>query len=264
MVLFRKVVSALILSLLVAATGFIGSAYSDDLQAKSSTYGVSEVQFGSGGVINSCSTTYCSNQTLGDTGVGNSKSNNYQVQAGGNVTDRQPYIEFNVANTNIDVGVLNSSSTKVATATFSVKTYLAGGYVVQTVSPPPKNGSYALHALTSPTSPSIGNEQFGINLVANSCPSNAPHPPGQGTCTTATTLGANRQQLPDASFGFGYPTANYGQTDKFMYKQGDIVAKSDSSSGTTLFTISYIFNTTNVTPGGTYTMNQILVATSTF
>lgn len=269
MVSLRKLVSSLLLCLLVVVTGCYGVAASDDLESKSATYGISEVQFGSGGVLcdlangSGKSANYCASSALGETASGNSKSNSYQIQAGGNETDRQPFIEFDVTNTNIDVGVLNSSSTKVATATFSVKTYLAGGYVVQTVSPPPQNGGYSLHALSTPTSPSIGNEQFGMNLVANACPSNAPTS-GQGSCTTPTTLGADRQQLPDSTFGFGYPTTNYGQANKFMYKQGDIVAKSDSSSGTTLFTISYIFNTTNVTPGGTYTMNQVLVATSTF
>jgi len=49
-----------------------------------------------------------------------------------------------------------------------------------------------------------------------------------------------------------------------MYQKGDTIARATKSSGETDFTISYIFNTTNVTPGGTYTVNQVLVATSTF
>jgi hypothetical protein len=49
-----------------------------------------------------------------------------------------------------------------------------------------------------------------------------------------------------------------------MYRDGDAIAFSPKSSGDTRYTISYIFNISNVTPAGTYTMAQSLVATSTF
>ncbi len=70
-------------------------ATNPDQQSCSSTYGVSESFFGSGGV-DTCPTIggneYCAKQSAGELTVGNTKGGQYQAQAGFN-TDRTPYIE---------------------------------------------------------------------------------------------------------------------------------------------------------------------------
>ena len=66
-------------------------------QASSSNYRVNEIFFGSGGNLRACSSTYCSKQAAGETGVGNTSSNGYQANAGFN-TDRQPWLQFTVTN----------------------------------------------------------------------------------------------------------------------------------------------------------------------
>lgn len=272
---FRRLASVLGLSLLLMC-GWVPLALA--LQSSSTHYGVDQVQFGSGGLVcdptqNDGSADYCASQSLGETGAGGTCSTTYCAQAGGPETDRQPYLEFKVNNTYINIGVLNSNSTKVANATFSVKSYLAGGYTVVTASPPPQNGNYTLKTLTSPQGPSIGNEQFGINLRLNVCPSNAIQTGSGGCPASPGTFGADPVQIPDASFSSGHAASAtdnpsdgnyYNVANKYVYKEGDVIAASNSSSGETDYTISYVFNTTNVTPGGTYTMNQVLVATSTF
>ena len=240
---------------------FAGQSYAcvNNQQACSSTYGVSRPDFSGGSVTDTtCSTSYCAAQTLGDTTAGLTSGTSYQAQTGYNV-DRNPSLEFYVNSANINAGVLSTSSTATATATFSVLSYLSSGYSVITVSPPPQNGSYTMAAPSTPTVSSAGSEQFGINLVGNDISS------GQVLSTCATiNFGSNPVQVPSSSFSYGAAAANYNTCGKFMYKNGDTIASSSKSSGQTDYTISYIFNISNLTPGGEYTMNQQLVAIPTF
>lgn len=235
-----------------------GVAYAcTDAQTCSTSYQVNEVFFGAGGNLNSCSTNFCSKQSAGELAVGNTKGSQFQAQAGFN-TDRQPFIEFTVNSVNIDLGSLNTSSTTTANATFSVRTYLANGYAVINASPPPVNNSYTLNALTAQAVSNVGTEQFGINLVAN-------HNPNVPT----STFGADPVQVPSSSFAYGAVTSDYNVPDEYMYAYGTnnvhaTVATSSSSTSDTDYTISYIFNVSHVTPGGTYIFHHVLVATSTY
>ena len=219
----------------------------------SSAYGISRYSFDSGGTLdNSCSGSYCAAQTLGDTAVGNSAGGSYQVQAGFNV-NREPSLELFVNSANINTGVLSTTATATATATFYVKSYLSSGYVIDTISPPPRMGSYALLTPSIPTASSVGTEQFGINLVSNTI-----------ACGAPTNFGSNPVQVPSTVFSFGQATSNYDTCGKFMYKSGDSIASSSESSGQTDYTISYITNISSTTPGGVYTMYQQIVAIPTF
>jgi hypothetical protein len=237
----QYVLAAVMLSLLWPAVSFAA-------QSQSSHYQVSEVFFGSGGALNACSTSYCSKQSAGEVTVGNTSSANYQAQGGFN-TDRQPYIQMDVSTTNIDLGTLTPTTTKVATASFTVEAYLAHGYVVTNASPPPTNNAYSIHGLTTPTASAAGTEQFGMNLTANTIPA---------------TFGANPSDQPDSTFSYGEATSDYSNPNLYKYVQGDTIAESLRSTSYTTYTISYIFNISNVTPGGTYTFNHVLVATATY
>jgi len=221
-------------------------------QSASSSYQVNEVFFGSGGNLNACGTSYCAKQSAGELAVGQTCSTGatgYCAQAGFN-TNREPYIEFTVSNTNVDLGKLTPDTTKTATATFSVKAYLAHGYSVMNASEPPRNNSHVFPYITGlAEAPAQGTEQFGINLVANTVPA---------------SIGADPVQNPDSSFGFGYVTSDYNQSNHYKYNIQDIIAQSDSSTSFTDYTISYIFNVSDVTPGGTYVMHHVLVATATY
>ncbi len=218
-------------------------------QSSSNNYQVNEVFFGSGGELDACSTSYCSKQSAGESTIGNTASASYQAQGGFN-TDRAPYIEFVVSNSNIDLGALSTATTKTANATFSVKTYLAHGYTVINASDPPSNNGYIMQPISSvPTAASAGTEQFGINLVANTSP---------------TTFGADKSYRPDSTFSSGLVAPDYSNTNMYVYRKNDVIAYSNSSSSYTDYTISYIFNISSVTPGGTYEMHHVLVATSTY
>lgn len=244
---------------LVAVFVFVLCPLAQAQQSSSSNYQVNEVFFGTGGELNACSSTYCSKQAAGETGVGNTSSSNYQAQGGFN-TDRAPYIQFNVTGGSTDLGVLSVGSTATTTGTFNVKTYLAGGYVVKTVSDPPTNTlptQPQLHALSTPTASSMGTEQFGINLVANNT---AVHP----GCVTPATFGAEPVQQPDSTYSFGTVASGYNTCGLFKYVKGDTIAQSSKSTGETDYTISYIFNISNVSAAGEYQFHHVLVATSTY
>lgn len=255
---WKKTAQSILLSLLVTfglpTVAFAVCATGQ--QSCSSSYAVGEAFFGSGGNLSSCGSTYCSKQTAGETAVGNTKGTTYQAQAGFN-TNRTPYIEMYVNTSSVDLGVLHSGTTATATNTFYVKTYLASGYVVKNASPPPKNGAYTMNALTTPTASNSSAEQFGINLTDNT------------GCTPAIAGSKAPQQIPSSTFSFGAAAHNsgsdyYDTSCQYMYVNGDTIARSTQSSGETDYTMSYIFNISNTTPGGTYTMQHVIVATSTF
>ncbi len=245
----KRQLLALGLSLCILAIGNVALAQ----RSSSSNYQVNEVFFGSGGELQACSGSYCSKQSAGELTVGNTSSANYQAQAGFN-TNREPWIGVQVLTASANANdVLTSATTRYATAQFRVSSYLSSGYVVQTWSSGGmRNGSATLTNLSTPTAPSAGTEQFGMNLVANTVP---------------TTLGADPAQVPDfpsQPFGFGEAATGYNTTNVYKYVDGDTIARSTKSTSYTDYMISYIFNITPTTPGGTYVMNQSLVATATF
>lgn len=204
--------------------------------------------FGAGGQLDASSANYQAKLSAGEVGIGNINSASFQANAGFNTTS-EPFLEFSVTAANTNLGVLTTATTGRTTGTFQIRTYLSSGYVIQNASDPPKNSSYFLSALAAPTASSAGTEQFGINLVANTSPA---------------TFGANPVQIPDNTFSFGTVASGYNTPNLYKYVKNDVVATSAQSTGTTAYTVSYIYNVDTLTRGGTYTFNHVLVATATY
>lgn len=226
--------------------------------SSSSNYRVDQTIFGTGGNLDAQSTNFRSRQTIGELTIGQTDSANFRAFAGFNTTD-EPYIEFVVTGTNIDLGYLDENATSTAESQFYVRAWQASGYVVRSESDPPTNSSGTgnqIDAMTTPGSPVPGTEQFGINLVANTCPS--------PSVDCSGTLGQDPQQSPDNTFSFGEAAPNYDTADTYTYNKGDIIARSLSSTSVTLYTISYVFNIDVDTLAGEYTFSHILVATGTY
>jgi hypothetical protein len=240
---FRAVHIILVVAVVLCVPAFALAA-----QSESTSYQVNEVFFGSGGELDACSSSFCSKQAAGELATGSTTSPGYQAQAGFN-TDRTPYIQFTVSNTNINLGTMTSTTSKTATSTFSVKAYLSHGYNVVNASDPPTNNSHTMQAMTLPGAPALGTEQFGINLAANNEP---------------VVFGADPVHVPDNTFSYGVVAADYNAANLFKYVKGETVAYSTSSSSATTYTVSYLFNVSPVTPGGAYSMNHVLVATATY
>lgn len=216
-------------------------------QYESPSYQIEEYSLDSGGTFDAMSPNYNLRGSIGDLSAGNATSPNYQLWSG-YTTSEEEYLEFVVTGATLDFGVLDTGLTSTATATFYVRSYLSNGYVVTTDADPPTNATHQLAPMTGGGAAAPGTEQFGINLVDNSSPN----------------IGANPSQYPDSTFGFGYAASGYDTADSFRYNKGDIVARADTSSGRTDYTMSYIMNISNVTPGGVYTMLHTLVATATY
>lgn len=241
----RQILSGVI-SLLLIVTPITVAAQS----SSSTNYRVDQTIFGTGGDLDATSPGYRSRVTIGELTIGNTASPNYQAYAGFNTTD-EPYLEMVVTAANIDLGYLDPTAAKTATATFYVRAWQAGSYSVRTTSNPPTNpsGGHQLTPLAAATASSAGTEQFGINLVANTSPA---------------SFGANPQQVPDNTFSFGAAAVGYNTANQYKYVKDDIVAQSTKSTSVTIYTLSYIFNINNATPSGQYTFVHNLVATGTY
>lgn len=219
-------------------------------QYTSSNYRVQETFFGSGGNLENQSANYKAKTSVGELGVGNISSPNFQAYAGFNTSDRI-VLEVIVNGGSFDFGTLSTTQAKARTTTFSVKDYLSSGYTVQVVGTPPKNTNYTLANMSSAASSSPGTEQFGINLAANNLPDVGP-------------FGAVPSQVPDNTFGFGYAAAAYNTSNLFKYVSGDTVAQSDRSSGSTLYTLSMMANISRTTVGGTFATSLFVRAVPTY
>lgn len=219
------------------------SVYAETI--KSNNFKMDESSVGTSGPLNATSTNYGVTDATGDIGVGNAQSSNYQVNAGSKTTG-DPALSFSVNSSVSNFGTLTPTQAKTATATFSVINYTTYGYTVQIFGPTPTNSSHSIPAMSTPGGSNPGTEQFGINLVANTSP---------------MSFGAN----PDnGQFGFGSVESNYALANQFYYQDGDIIARATKDSGLTNYTISYLLNVANLTPGGTYATNQTLVVTGTY
>ncbi|HEX5456480.1 MAG TPA: hypothetical protein VFW77_03890 [Candidatus Saccharimonadales bacterium] len=217
-------------------------------QTSSTNYKIEESHFGPGGELDANSAHYNAQQTVGEQTIGNTSSTNYQANAGFNTKD-EPYLEVYVTGGNTDLGTLSPSSTSTTTSTFYVRAYLASGYSVIMNSDPPTYNTHQITPMASQAAASPGTEQFGINLKANTSP---------------TTFGADPSQAPDSTFGYGYATPGYDTANVYKYNKGDVIARSDKSSGRTDYTISYIYDISSLSLAGEYVFTQDLIVIATY
>ncbi|MGH7157297.1 MAG: hypothetical protein ACREGG_04275 [Candidatus Saccharimonadales bacterium] len=240
-------------------------------QYSSSNYKSNEVFFGTGGDNGQASANYKAQASVGALGVDRYFSTNYQTYSGF-LTPNEPFLEMQIDTASpVNLGTLDTATTRTGTATFHVRAYINSGYTVQTISQPPKytsgSQSHTLTAMSTRGSSVVNTEQFGINLMGNTSPATfGADPSPQPSQTFATTNGiANGVAAP------GYDLGN-----QYKYNAGDVIACSGTHSGgvstcgsvsgwgLTVFTISYIANITNFTPAGSYSMTQDLVIVATF
>ncbi len=238
-----------VLSLLCSFVALcIIGASSASAQSSSNNYSINEYFFGTGGEVDLNSPNYQGRGAAGSLGVGDTSSPNYLAQAGF-ITAQEEYLEMVVNAATINLGTLTTASAATGTGTFYVRAYTSSGYYVQTVSPPPTNGSVSLAPMTSTAASSPGTEQFGINLVANTSP---------------TTFGADPAPAPDNTFAYGEAATGYDTPDQFRYNIGDTIATAPKGIGRTDYTISYLANISPISPGGEYTTEHILVVVATY
>lgn len=224
-------------------------AHADTIE--SPNYKFDESTLGPGGIVPSSSANYQVIQSVGDTAVGNSASggSGHQINAG-SLTTADPSLAFSINNGSPTFGTFSATETATATTTFSVSNYTSYGYIVEIVGDPPVNSGHTIPGMPTSGPSAIGEEQFGINLVKN-----------PDFCGAGCDLGAD----PDhGQFGFGSAAANYDTPNQFRFVSGETIASAPKSSGVTTYTISYIVNVGNLTPGGQYSSYQSLICVATY
>lgn len=239
-------------SLLIVSGLFMLSGQPAFAQYTSTNYQTNEIQFGIGGDLDTSSTNYQAQTSAGGLAVGDTSSTNYTAYSGF-LTPNEPFLEMGIDTSTVNLGTLDTASTKTGTAAFHVRTYLDSGYTVQTISQPPKMTSgTANHTLTAMSlgSSTTNTEQFGINLRANTSPA---------------TFGSDPAPFPDGSFAAGAAASGYNTVNQYKYNASDVIAASSGSGwGLTNFTISYIANISSITPAGSYSMIHDLVVVATY
>lgn len=214
----------------------------------SQNYQVIETEFGSGSTLESCSGSYCTRASIGNMTGATSVSGGNQAVFGEIAADSDPMLDVSVQSGASNLGVLRTDRPATKTMTIEVRTYLSGGYTVQIKGAPPKAGSHTIATSATPVASSPGTEFFGLNVAKNTSPS----------------LGEDVEQIPSSETSFGLPTAKYALPNLFMYNDGDVVARSDTDSGRTKYTISMVINVSNATPAGHFTTDFSAVVVPAF
>ncbi len=161
--------------------------------------------------------------------------------------------------------VFSPNYTAVATSQMAASTNASKGYQITVLGPTMSSGSNTITAIgATASSPVLGQDQFGMNLVANTTATN----PNCGTinCGTAITPASNGTSY------FALPASNYATADQYAFAANTttVVATSGYPSGTTvgtdaqIYTATYIVDVQGLTPAGTYTSTLTYICTPTF
>jgi hypothetical protein len=225
----------------IAATGYVSV-----FASKSTNYQLIETSVGGTGSINTSSPHYQASESGAIIGYGTSTGTAYQIQAGHETTSA-PTLSLSILSASPSFGSFSPTTTATATSQFEVSDYTSYGYVVQMYGTPPTN-SYGdtIAPLLANAAPKVGVDQYGFNLVANTVP---------------ITFGANPNF---GQFGFGSVATNYATSNSYRFVNGEEIAYSGKSSGITVYTISYIVDVAQLTPGGQYASTQNIVCTATY
>jgi methionine-rich copper-binding protein CopC len=206
--------------------------------SQSDNFEASETEFGSGAALESCSGEYCAEATIGNIAAAGNGIEGPASKAsfGPYAEDGEPMTEVIIEEGISNLGVLKTDSTASKTVIIKIRSYRTDGYTLQIIGDPPK---FAGHTLATPETPAAsvpGEEQFGINAVANTSP----------------VVGADPKQVPNPEFSFGQVEADYAAANLFKYESGSVVARSTKESGQTEYTLSMIVNVAGSTPAGHY------------
>ncbi len=129
-----------------------------------------------------------------------------------------------------DLGTLDPSKPLTTTSQMAVATNAINGYSVSINGITMAAGTNVINALTVPTVSAPGNNQFGINLRANTSPNMGADPDGAGSAAVISP--------------------SYDVPNEFAYNDGDTLVSADSVAIGKRFTISYIVNSSpNIKPG---------------
>lgn len=143
-----------------------------------------------------------------------------------------------------DMGTLGPLDTLAASSQMAVGTNATAGYSIMVFGTPMQAGASVISPLTTPSPSSLGENQFGINLVANTDPHVGQDPDGDSI---------NAVVAPD-----------YATPNQFKFVDGDEIASAPNVSLVRRFTVSYIVNSAPDLRPGVYTTTITYVCTGRF
>lgn len=157
-------------------------------------------------------------------------------------------VEYNCIDTNKvyykNTGELSPDSTLTAQSQMAVGTNATAGFAITAVGAPLSAGTSVIDSLDSPSRSQTGENQFGINLVANDEPGIGLDPEGEWLNAVVTS--------------------DYAQPNRYKFVSGDIVASSPNVSLMKKFTVSYIINSADDLRAGVYTTTLNFIASGRF
>lgn len=215
----------------------------------SETYQVTETDFSATSPRENCSGHYCARASIGDM-----SGQRAEASGGGSAAvfspaeGEEPRLEVIVEPGESNLGELSAESTATKTMVVKILNYLGEGYTLQIDGNAPKFKNHALATPGSPVASDPGTEQFAINVAANTTPA----------------VGTAPVQVPANEGIFGKVEDAYKTANLFKYTSGEVIARSDTESGRTDYTISMIVNISNATPAGHYSGDFAAVVVPAF
>lgn len=143
----------------------------------------------------------------------------------------------------VDFGTLNSSNTSYGSSDLLVGTNGKNGYAITVVGDGLVSGNNVINSIASDDVSRPGTDQFGINLVSNQSPAIGANPTGPGS---------------------GLPSANYSNSNFFMFHDGDTIASYSQPDNYRQYTVSYIVNVSSTQPPGVYVSTINYICTGNF
>ncbi len=143
----------------------------------------------------------------------------------------------------INFGNLSTGATAIAQSQLLVATNAQNGYTIQVSGSSLTSGNFVVPPLSNASAAIPGEDQFGINLVANNLPA----------------VGSNAQGP-----GIGGPATGYGLSNEFQFKNGSIIAESTGPSDYRKYTVSYIVNISPNQEPGVYSATLTYVGVGNF
>jgi hypothetical protein len=171
----------------------------------------------------------------------------YSTKICATATGANQSLTFSISDNTIGLGTLTASGARYATGdtigsgsdtsdahTISVATNASSGYLLTLSGTTLTSGPYTIATTSANTASTVGSEQFGLRLIANS---------GNGTVSS-----------PYAASGFAFDSLNFP----------DEVASGPGDGVTTVFGVRYIGNISADTENGSYGSTLTYVVTATF
>lgn len=202
------------------------------------------------GRLQTYATANASGTVLDNGGLALVLNNGYSI-----TTTVPPYLLFcvgvSIANYNcaqangnyINFGYLTPSLTSAAQSQLLVATNAQSGYTIQLSGSTLTSGNNIVPPLDSGGFSQPGQDQFGLNLVANSDP----------------VVGLNAQGP-----GTGGPVGGYSSPNSFEFNNGSVIASSTNASDLKEYTISYIINISRDQPPGVYATTLTYIGIGNF